>query len=80
MKGGRWRLPALAVGALATRRQIPAIIGALALVLAAGVMVDAPLLALMLTTASLATVLASRDDRGMWEALLGRPLKGAPGE
>lgn len=72
--------PALAVGALATRRQIPAIIGALALVLTAGVMVDAPLLALMLTTASLATVLASRDDRGMWEALLGRPLKGAPGE
>lgn len=67
--------PSLAVGALATRRQIPTIIGSLALTLAAGVMVDAPLQAMMLTTASLGTVLASRDDRGMWEALLGRPLK-----
>lgn len=67
--------PALAVGALATRRQIPTIIGSLALALTAGVMVDAPLQAMMLITASLGTVLASRDDRGMWEALLGRPLK-----
>lgn len=67
--------PALAIGALATRRQIPTIIGSLALALTAGVLVDAPLQAMMLTTASLGTVLASRDERGMWEALLGRPLK-----
>ncbi|MBI5532585.1 MAG: hypothetical protein HY898_07710 [Deltaproteobacteria bacterium] len=67
--------PSLAVAALATRRQIPSVIGALTLTLLAGVLVDAPVQAMILTLASLSTVLASRDERGMWEALIGRPLR-----
>ena len=71
--------PGLAVAALATRRQIPSVIGALALTLLAGILADAPVQAMILTLAALCTVLASRDDRGMWEALLGRPLQSGPG-
>lgn len=73
--------PALALAALATRRQIPSVIGALALTLLAGILADAPVQAMLLTLAALSTVLASRDDRGMWEALLGRPLRpGTPAQ
>jgi hypothetical protein len=67
--------PSLAVGALITRRQMPTVIGALSLVLIAGPLIDAPAHALILVLAAFATVLASRDDRGMWETLLGRPLR-----
>jgi hypothetical protein len=72
--------PCLALAALSTRRQVPSVIGALTLVLLAGVLVDAPVQAMILTLAGLSTVLASRDDRGMWEVLIGRPLRGGPAE
>jgi len=72
--------PSLAVAALATRRQIPSVIGALALALLAGLLVDAPVQAMILTLAALCTVIASRDDRGMWEALIGRPLRPGGGQ
>jgi hypothetical protein len=71
--------PALAIAALATRRQIPSVIGAMSLALLSGILVDAPVQAMILTLASLSTVLASCDDRGMWEALIGRPLRPGPG-
>ncbi len=66
--------PALAITALVTRRQIPSVIGALALTLTAGVLVDSPLHAMLLSVAGLAALVASRDERGMWEVLIGRPL------
>jgi hypothetical protein len=72
--------PALAVAAIATRRQIPSVIGALTLTLLAGLLVDAPVQAMILTLASLSTVLASRDERGMWETLIGRPLRAGGGQ
>ena len=68
----------LALAALATRKQVPSVIGALTLTLLAGMMVDAPVQAMLLTLAALSTVLASRDERGMWEVLIGRPLRGGP--
>jgi hypothetical protein len=70
--------PVLAGGAVLTPRQIPSVTGALALALVGGVLLDAPAHALIVTLASLAAVLASRDDRAMWEALLGRPARQGP--
>ncbi len=67
--------PALALGALLTPRQVPTVTAGLAMALTAGVLLDSPAHALMMTMAALATVIASRDDRGMWETLVGRPLK-----
>lgn len=66
--------PVAAIALLATRKQMPAVLGAISLTLTAGTMPDVPGRALILALASLSVVLASRDDRGMWAALLGRPL------
>ncbi|HVK65078.1 MAG TPA: hypothetical protein VM694_11405 [Polyangium sp.] len=61
--------PAIAVAALATRTLTPALSGAIALLLVARGAPDVPLCALALVLASLATVLASRDHRGLWAAI-----------
>jgi len=69
-------LALLLAGAAFTRRQrIPAVAGVVALILTAGVGVDQPARALILLMASLGAVLASRDDVGMWETLLGKKLE-----
>ncbi len=70
--------PLTAVAAISSRRQIPAVLGALALTVTAGSAPDVPGRALILALASLSVVLASRDDRGMWAALIGRPLAPNP--
>ncbi len=62
--------PLLALVALVARRQIPGIVGSLALVLLARPTTDVPLSALALTLAALSTPLAARDDRGMWAVLM----------
>ena len=62
--------PLLAIAALLARGQMPAITGAVALVLLARPSTDVPLSALALTLAALSTPLAARDDRGMWAVLM----------
>ncbi len=61
--------PALAIAVLATPTLTPALSGAIALALLAHGAPDVPLCGLMLVLASLATILASRDDRGIWTAI-----------
>ena len=61
--------PAIAVAALATRSLTPALSGAIALLLVARGAPDVPLCSLALVLASLATVLAARDHRGLWAAI-----------
>ncbi|MDC3959447.1 hypothetical protein [Polyangium jinanense] len=70
--------PAIAVAALATRTLTPALSGAIALLLVARGAPDVPLCALALVLASLATVLASRDHRGLWAAI--SRAESTPGE
>jgi len=70
--------PLTALAVLLSPRQIPAVAGALALTLTAGAVPDVPGRALILALASLSVVLASRDDRGMWAALIGHPLAATP--
>jgi hypothetical protein len=62
--------PLLALVAVLSRGQIPAVVGALALALIARPTTDVPLSALALTLAALTTPLAARDDRGMWAVLM----------
>jgi hypothetical protein len=62
--------PLLGLVAVFARGQMPAVIGALALVLIARPATDVPLSALALTLAALTTPLAARDDRGMWAVLM----------
>jgi hypothetical protein len=62
--------PLLALVAIVVPRQIPAIMGALALVLLARPATDVPLAALAVTLASLSAPLAAKDDKGMWAVLL----------
>ncbi len=62
--------PLLGLVAIVARRQIPAIVGSLALILLARPSTDVPLSALALTLAALSTPLAARDDRGMWAVLM----------
>jgi len=70
--------PITALAVLASRRQIPSVVGALALTVTAGAAPDIPGRALILTIAALSVVLASRDDHGMWAALIGHPLASGP--
>ncbi|MET0591413.1 MAG: hypothetical protein ABW133_01855 [Polyangiaceae bacterium] len=69
--------PLLALVAVTARGQIPAVIGALTLVLVARPTTDVPLSALALTLAALSTPLAARDDRGMWAVLMANSRQGA---
>jgi hypothetical protein len=62
--------PLLALVAIVVRRQIPAIMGALALVLLARPATDVPLAALAVTLAALTAPLAAKDDKGMWAVLM----------
>jgi hypothetical protein len=62
--------PLLAIAALTARGQMPAIAGAVALVLFARPSTDVPLSALALALAAISTPIASRDDRGMWAVLM----------
>lgn len=62
---------ALAGAALLLRKQVPSITGALALALVARPTTDVPLSAAALTLAALTIALAARDERAMWELLLG---------
>jgi hypothetical protein len=62
--------PLLGLVAVFAGRQIPAVLGALALALIARPTTDVPLSALALTLAALSTPLAARDDRGMWAVLM----------
>lgn len=67
---------------LAARRVTPAIAGAVALSLLARGAADSPLGGMSLVVAALGLSLASRDDRGLWAALLGgkADAQGASGE
>lgn len=58
--------PALAIAVLVTPTLTPALSGAIALALLAHGSPDTPLCGLMLTIASVATMLAARDHRGIW--------------
>jgi hypothetical protein len=64
--------PLVAFTALLMRRQMGAVVGALALVLTAGTAVDIPGRALIMVVGAVATVLAARDEQGMWEVLMGK--------
>lgn len=66
--------PCAAVAALLSRGQMAAVVGGFSLVLTAGTRLDVPGHALTMLLASLAAVLAARDDVGMWETLLGQRL------
>lgn len=61
--------PALAIAVLATPTLTPALSGAIALALLAHGAPDVPLCGLMLSIASMATILASRDNRAIWAAI-----------
>lgn len=61
--------PALAIAVLATPTLTPALSGAIALLLLAHGAPDVPLCALMIAIASVATILAARDHRGIWAAI-----------
>lgn len=61
--------PFLAIAVLATPTLTPALSGAIALALLAHGAPDVPLCGLMLTIASVTTILASRDHRGIWAAI-----------
>jgi hypothetical protein len=65
--------PMLAVVAVCQRREMPGIAGGFALLLLARTTPDIPLCGLGLAIAALAATLASRDERGMWAALLSKP-------
>jgi len=62
--------PVVAAAALLTRRQMPALTGGVALVVLGRTAPEVPLCGLALMIGSLAVALASRDDRGLWAALL----------
>lgn len=70
--------PLTAIAAIASRRQLPSVVGALALTITAGTAPDVPGRALILALATLSVVLASRDDHGMWAALIGHSLASTP--
>jgi hypothetical protein len=61
--------PFLAIAVLSTPTLTPALSGAIALALLAHGAPDVPLCGLMLAIASVATILASRDHRGIWAAI-----------
>ncbi len=61
--------PLLALAALAQRGQMPALLGALALLLMVGASAEIPLNGIALIVASLSITLASRDARGVWAAI-----------
>jgi hypothetical protein len=64
--------PMLAVVALCQRREMPGLAGGFALLLVARASPDIPLCGLGLAVAALAATLASKDERGMWAALLSK--------
>ena len=66
--------PCVAVVALLLRGQMSSLVAGLALALTAGIELDVPGHALTMMLAALATILTVRDDKGMWEALLGHRL------
>lgn len=61
--------PLLALAVLAMRRQVPALLGSLALLLVAGASSEIPILSAAVVVASLSLTLASRDARGVWAAI-----------
>jgi hypothetical protein len=61
--------PLLALAALTQRRQVPALLGGLALLLIAGTSAEIPLNGMALVVASLSITIASRDARGVWAAI-----------
>ena len=70
--------PALAIAVLATPTLTPALSGAIALALLAHGAPDVPLCGLMLAMASVATILAARDHRGIWAVIKRDEAPGAP--
>jgi len=70
--------PALAIAVLATPTLTPALSGAIALALLAHGAPDVPLCGLMMTIASVATILAARDHRGIWAVIKRDEVAGAP--
>jgi hypothetical protein len=62
--------------ALSNRRDAPAVVGTLALILIAGVDTDVPLCSLTLAVASLAAALAAHDPRSAFWSQAGRALAG----
>lgn len=61
--------PLLATAVLLQRRQVPALLATLALLLLAGATAEIPVHAAALVVASLTMTLASRDARGVWAAI-----------
>lgn len=72
--------PALAVAVVATPTLTPALSGAIALALLAHGAPDVPLCGLMLAIASIATMLAARDHRGIWAVIKRDEAAGASSE
>jgi len=70
--------PFLAIAVLSTPTLTPALSGAIALALLAHGAPDVPLCGLMLAIASVATILAARDHRGIWAAIKRDEPSGAP--
>ncbi|EYF07403.1 hypothetical protein [Chondromyces apiculatus] len=68
----------VALLALAARRPTPALSAVVALAMLGRGMVGAPLGSMSLALASLGVVLAARDERGLWAALLGSQARRAP--
>ena len=64
--------PLLALVAVSTRRQIPSVMGSMALVLVARPTTDVPLSALAIAVAALSIPLAAHDDRSMWVTVDGK--------
>ena len=65
----------LAIAALLTRRQIPALTGGLALLFLGRSHSEAPLGGLAMAIGALAVAIAASDDRGFWRAALGTPSR-----
>ncbi len=67
--------PVAAFATLFARKQMVTVVGALVLTLVAGPTLDVPGRALIMILAALATSMAAHDDKGMWEALMGKRLE-----
>jgi hypothetical protein len=64
--------PLLALVAIATRHQIPSVMGSMALILVARPTTDVPLSALAIALAALSIPLAAHDEKSMWAMIDGK--------
>jgi hypothetical protein len=69
----------LSLAVLVTRGQVVAFAGVIAMALAVRGAAEVPLFGVILVVAALSSILAARDARGMWAALLGRTPRATSG-